>query len=65
MQRKKQPPPLKIHCRTGSLETSGPNAVAQYVIHCRTGSLEMTGRVKLAKIGIHCRTGSLERYVRA
>ncbi len=32
---------LRIHCRTGSLETAHPSGQAERIIHCRTGSLEI------------------------
>ena len=34
--------PLKVHCRTGSLEIITQTTEAEHVVHCRTGSLEIT-----------------------
>ena len=36
---------ISVHCRTGSLEKNGGNAVANRLVHCRTGSLETMGAI--------------------
>ncbi|KAF7764821.1 hypothetical protein PCIT_b0899 [Pseudoalteromonas citrea] len=51
---------LKVHCRTGSLETikQGDNEITE--VHCRTGSLESSDYDWVGEAEVHCRTGSLE-----
>ena len=50
----------RVHCRTGSLETSPETTSLLNGVHCRTGSLEKLGTHIFQQFSVHCRTGSLE-----
>ncbi|EKX93507.1 hypothetical protein HMPREF9996_02267 [Aggregatibacter actinomycetemcomitans Y4] len=49
-----------LHCRIGSLEIFGSEALIIICLHCRIGSLEIKEGKTCKPIQLHCRIGSLE-----
>ena len=50
-----------VHCRVGSLETSGILPDLRGEFHCRVGSLEIERQPSHELQPVHCRVGSLEK----